>query len=529
MGVKVPKITLQAESGEGGSFGEVSFIGVGYGLHQMWIYACMFSAMLFPASSVIIDVPGSHGSMSIMYVVSIIAFGVALVACGLLDDHVVKPAVTKRFVMCAAALSCIGTAVSVFPGLLFGESVLFDAVAGVFTGVGSAFLIIAWGVAFARCEGTSILLNTAVAMVVAMAGYALILHYVPLVVAGIIVCALPLIEAAILARKTPEPYYERGEVPLFMPIPAKRGKFFVLFGLPVALLAFSLGMMRQVSAQLVMPAGSGEMQIFCIAAAAVAALVVALTGIALSADYSWSVFFRVGMPVIALGALCMPLSITPGGLFTIGSLCGYLMFEMLLWSFFGEVSQRFNLSPVMVFGVGRGVAALASLAGSSMLLFEGQLLDAYGLNKVWAAFAVLVIAVFGYCLLPSERNMTSMVITCPLLKAAADGILGKSVYTEAFFEKDAAVMAQASSADADAGTKGRRWFKENCEAVSQRYMLSRRETEVLFYLAKGHNSAYIQEKLFISEGTAKTHIRHIYRKLDIHNQQELMRMVEKGE
>ena len=97
------------------------------------------------------------------------------------------------------------------------------------------------------------------------------------------------------------------------------------------------------------------------------------------------------------------------------------------------------------------------------------------------------------------------------------------------FEKDAAVKAQASSADVDAGTKGRRWFKENCEAVSQRYMLSRRETEVLFYLAKGHNSAYIQEKLFISEGTAKTHIRHIYRKLDIHNQQELMRMVEKGE
>lgn len=125
--------------------------------------------------------------------------------------------------------------------------------------------------------------------------------------------------------------------------------------------------------------------------------------------------------------------------------------------------------------------------------------------------------------------MTSVVVSCPLLKATSDGLLGKSVYTEAFFEKYAAVKAQASSADVDAGTKGRRWFKENCEAVSQRYMLSRRETEVLFYLAKGHNSAYIQEKLFISEGTAKTHIRHIYRKLDIHNQQELMRMVEKGE
>lgn len=529
MGVKVPKITLHAESGEGGSFGELNLAGVGYGLHQMWIYACMFSATLFPSSSVAIGVPGSHGSVSVMYVVSIITFGVTLLVCGLLDNRVVKPAVTKKFVMSAAVISCIGTAVSVFAGLLFGESVLFDAVAGVLTGAGSALLIIAWGVAFARCEGTSILLNTAVAMVVAMVGYAFVLHHVPVVLAGIIVCALPLVEAAILARKTPEPYYERGTAPEFMPIPAKRGKFLAVFGFPVVLLAFSLGMMRQVSAQLVMPAGSGEMQLLCIAAAAAAALVVALTGIALSADYSWSVFFRACMPFIALGALCMPLSLSPGGLFTIGALCGYLMFEMLLWSFFGEVSQRFNLSPIMVFGVGRGVAALASLAGSSMLLFEGQLLNAYGFDRVWAAFAVLAIAVFGYCLVPSERNMASVVITCPLLKATADGLLGKSVYTEAFFEKDAAAKAQASSANGDAGTKGRRWFKENCEAVSQRYMLSRRETEVLFYLAKGHNSAYIQEKLFISEGTAKTHIRHIYRKLDIHNQQELMRMVEKGE
>lgn len=69
-------------------------------------------------------------------------------------------------------------------------------------------------------------------------------------------------------------------------------------------------------------------------------------------------------------------------------------------------------------------------------------------------------------------------------------------------------------------------FRRKCEAVANTYLLSRRETEILFFLAKGHNAAYIQEKLFISEGTAKTHIRHIYRKLDVHSQQDLMRTVE---
>jgi DNA-binding NarL/FixJ family response regulator len=79
----------------------------------------------------------------------------------------------------------------------------------------------------------------------------------------------------------------------------------------------------------------------------------------------------------------------------------------------------------------------------------------------------------------------------------------------------------------DNAKRGR--FKTKCEAIANTYLLSRRETEVMFFLAKGHNRIYIQEKLFISEGTTKTHIHHIYKKLDIHNQQDLMKLVETAE
>ena len=48
----------------------------------------------------------------------------------------------------------------------------------------------------------------------------------------------------------------------------------------------------------------------------------------------------------------------------------------------------------------------------------------------------------------------------------------------------------------------------------------------MFFLAKGHTAAYTPEKLYISEGTAKTHIRHVYKKTNVHSQQELMRLVE---
>ena len=89
-----------------------------------------------------------------------------------------------------------------------------------------------------------------------------------------------------------------------------------------------------------------------------------------------------------------------------------------------------------------------------------------------------------------------------------------------------AAIAKARFAKPGEPARGGGRFRGKCETVANTFLLSRRETEILFFLAKGHNAAYIQEKLYISEGTAKTHIRHIYRKCDIHNQQDLMRMVE---
>lgn len=69
-------------------------------------------------------------------------------------------------------------------------------------------------------------------------------------------------------------------------------------------------------------------------------------------------------------------------------------------------------------------------------------------------------------------------------------------------------------------------FMRRCDEISRVYNLSKREQEVLVLLAKGHNASFITDKLCISRSTAKTHINHIYRKLDIHTQQELLNMVE---
>lgn len=60
------------------------------------------------------------------------------------------------------------------------------------------------------------------------------------------------------------------------------------------------------------------------------------------------------------------------------------------------------------------------------------------------------------------------------------------------------------------------------EKLSNEFGLTRRETEVCLLLIQGRSLPYIREKLHIAEGTANTHVRHIYEKLNVHTRQELL-------
>ena len=64
-------------------------------------------------------------------------------------------------------------------------------------------------------------------------------------------------------------------------------------------------------------------------------------------------------------------------------------------------------------------------------------------------------------------------------------------------------------------------------AVADRAGLSPREREVFSMLAHGRDTAYIQERLFISQGTVRSHRDRIYRKLNVHSKQELLDLVER--
>jgi len=70
-------------------------------------------------------------------------------------------------------------------------------------------------------------------------------------------------------------------------------------------------------------------------------------------------------------------------------------------------------------------------------------------------------------------------------------------------------------------------YEEEIERISNMYQfdLSKREIEVLQLISKGYNNEEIAEKLFVSKNTVKTHIQHIYTKLDVKNRIQAMKKV----
>lgn len=69
-------------------------------------------------------------------------------------------------------------------------------------------------------------------------------------------------------------------------------------------------------------------------------------------------------------------------------------------------------------------------------------------------------------------------------------------------------------------------IRAKCEILSSKYELSTREEDILRALARGMSAKNIAEAMVISENTVKTHIAHIYKKMDVHSRSDLQKIIE---
>ena len=666
MAVQLPRVNISISDARGfDSEGELSTLSLGLGLHQAWIYASMFGTStmfqtteLFPVGAREIPV----ASITEPFVVSIAVFILTLLFAGITDQRFLRIYTSKKALRNAAVVTSLGTFLIFLSGLGGTLGAAFGVLSGLMTGIGSGLLLVFWGTAFARHSASSIVLNAITGIVVAVTIYVLLIYAVPNPFAGVLVALLPLIEMPILQGKTPESYILRHEVPIFKPLPVKKGAFCVRFGVPVLLVGFALGGLRSIATQVILPSHVLSANALIVIMAVLVSLVLLVTLLFFGVHRYWDSLFRIIVPLTMLTICFVPASITDSSLVASGMIVvGFICLEALMWIFFGQLCQTFRLSAVFVFGMGRGFLALGSLTGTFTVAHTAWLDSLTPFGQMSGILFYIAALMAAYVALPRVRDIKRMidptfehrysfidtindeaaelkriVEDVPLDSEDAEGNLVEPTEAAASAASgqagagsrggcaaeaggldaegagcladaaeravsggcaaDAALARRATiagdfattAADGDAapsavkggaaeagedvggaataagidppsaapsakrttaqqaaasrrasatrnirpsiaeggqksGQSGR--FRTQCETIANRYLLSRRETEVLFLLAKGHNAAFIQKKLCITQSTAKTHIYHIYQKLDIHTQQELLAMI----
>lgn len=568
MPVSFPRISITVDDGnERGTQGELGSLAFGFGIHLAWTYCVLFNA------DAVFDAAPLHVGTQTYFVTMLAAFAVLTLFTSITDQRLLRFYTARTAMIIASAVSAVGSLLLFFTVAL-GTSTALLVAAGLLVGVGAGLYTMLWGTAYARYNTASIVLNSSVAVVLGTMLYSLIIHVVPAPFCGLAAAALPLMELPLIWRLTPVSYALRHAVPIFNPLPIKKGPFLIRFSMPILLFGFALGVFKSIGLHAILPSTNPTVQLIALFAGGTAAIVLMVVAFSIDKRSHWDFLFRPLVPVVALTALFLPTFLETGGLASsMLLLMGFLCLEALMWVLPAQLAQEFRLSPVCMFGINSAAIALGTLCG--VVLIKQPWLTAslpYGQGSV--VVILLTALMLAMALLPRVRDIKRIILPhageddasvaafnkeidqaaalqqramrpawsvgldavgafgAPLsasMPPAAPGTLSYDAAMIGWPEQDAAAGAAElpkDSASEEERAKVRGRFRTQCEEIANRYLLSRRETEVMFLLAKGHNAAFIQEKLCISKSTAKTHISHIYRKLDIHNQQELLAMVD---
>lgn len=272
----------------------------------------------------------------------------------------------------------------------------------------------------------------------------------------------------------------------------------------------------------------------CIATMALVPLTAERAAFSVAQLYRITVTFSVVglVAILVLGAAAVPV----GGALVQGCT---LFFQPLVYVVVTRSTRLQGLSPLVAFGVGQALISAVVLAGNlaGKLLFQVAGETPLLLSAVCGAgvLALFFIVVARAAQVGEEGNeekdggteeMEAETRGADRVKAAAAGRGSSGVAAgERLFEDggttEAATLPNGDCA-AGVGAQG-----EDSAAVFARAVgLTARETEILSLLVRGRTLPYIANELFVTTGTVKTHVRHIYEKALVNNRQELLDKVE---
>ena len=496
-----------------------------YMLNRTWITTAFFSVVLFQRYA-----PETMaGVANDVYRTSVLGLAVALIVFAVLHRPVMTAGEHPAFdyagaVLCGAGVvllvPCLTSGQTIAPAILWGSAAL--------TGTGSALVLLSIGRRFVGIDVRSCTMGILWATV-GCAALTLGIMSLPLEAAVAVEVALPFFCVMALHR-VPRPGEEDCETHMHL---GERISTKML--LKLATCAAVLGILTGITHGLYLGSETAALgktfQMLNSAVPLVAALVL-LGSTAAAREVSIETLYKPTAFVCIVGFALMPLSGTSIALsFSVVS-AGYTLFEILVWVILSEVASRFQFTSVQVFGFGRALVLLTGvIAGTliaNMLLSLGvgaQLFSAVAavavISITFLRTYVLTsadIAVFGQNLSEETGEVPTGAIGA-VSEGAVSGKGSQSQPTSGVAAKRAHGQRAETSAD-QAPQKVP--FQRKCAIIGEYYGLTRREVDVFRLIAAGRNSTRIQEELSISAGTVNTHSHHVFQKLDVHSQQEVI-------
>lgn len=245
----------------------------------------------------------------------------------------------------------------------------------------------------------------------------------------------------------------------------------------------------------------GGSAVFALAIAGAAFLALAA---AFKDRFDAAAVYRISIPVMVagLGALTVFFDQKPAlSVLVIG--IGYEFFDILAWILFAHLSRQDRRGPLYIYGI--GVSCM--FAGMAAGILAGELIHTLVSNdflqmSVVSVVCILSLVITGFMVLP--ESAVAKLATRETRESAGQGSENEGI------------------SDGERPLS----LEDRCAAATLMFGLTPREGEILVLLAKGRTIAIIARDLQIAKGTARTHTERIYRKLDVHKQQELIDLVE---
>ena len=468
---------------------------LGMGIYLAWIYSVQFGSVTSPS-----PIPGA--TVEPLFLISNFINALTLIICALNAHRLM--AYPKRTILpwIAAIIMCAGTLFMALPSTLLAETQVggyFATIASVsgavLTGLGLAVIILIWSQFYAALPMRQVALYYSSSFILATIIHFLIVALEPHV-ALLITAALPIMSVVcfvgsmnmIKLQQTTADSTLRNEANAIAAVLERdsnqKWSFPVRPMLLMAAYSFTMNFCRTTG---------GVVNDLTMLGVSFAALVVLVFAIFFFDRFDVRYLFRIALPLMVAGALLQPF-LQDSGLLIAGIMLNmsHASFVILTMIVLSTICSRYGVLAIWLFGLTRAARVIASVVGSYLGTSAWATLDQSGIMLI-TDIVVIVLVAFSMFLLNETDLETTWGIT-PI----------KTRHETASYRESLA---------------GR------CAQVARKSGLTLREEEILALLAQGKSTPRIQQELCISNGTAKSHIRHIYAKLNVHSRDEVIQLI----